>query len=42
VHEIIVEYIKMILPKATLREENNGNFTFKIPLEGLIVSSIFD
>jgi len=41
-HKDIEEFVKKLLPDSELREENNGNFTFKVPLAGLKVSSLFD
>jgi ABC-type multidrug transport system ATPase subunit len=35
-------FVKQILPKSELAENNNGNMTFKVPLEGLQVSKVFD
>jgi ABC-type multidrug transport system ATPase subunit len=43
-HEIqdnVKRYVGQILPNATLSEDNNGNFTFKVPL-GFKVSELFD
>ena len=34
----VLNYIKEILPTSSLSEDNNGNFTFNVPLENLKVS----
>ena len=32
IHQRVKDYVKQILPSSELSEDNNGNFTFKIPL----------
>ncbi len=42
IHQRVKSYVKRILPNSELSEDNNGNFTFKVPMEGLKVSDLFD
>merc|ERR1712039_672635 len=42
IHANVKNFIAKILPGSELSEDNNGNFTFNVPLEGLKVSSLFD